>query len=166
MWGRGDLPLTTFMASTTSSLLCLPSSEHTFMAPSQAPAGLAAGLRPFWFSIGSFRIVPQVRTLSTSAKQALHRCSTKTRLGQDAEGLNSFPTMKGRTQHTGMLRTLGAEQACSLVPVPPRSATKPREAYQVQLLPEDSWLQGTYRQSQRAPVSFFSLGALLSSTAI
>lgn len=35
------------------------------------------------------QIVPRVRILPQ-----LLRCSTKTRLGQDAEGLNSFPTMK------------------------------------------------------------------------
>lgn len=53
------------------------------------------------------QIVPQVRILPQLAS---HGCSTKTRLGQDTVGLNSFPTMKGRTQHTGMLRTLGAER--------------------------------------------------------
>lgn len=37
------------------------------------------------------QIVPQVRILPQLASL---RCRTKTRLGQDAEGLNSFPTMK------------------------------------------------------------------------
>lgn len=75
------------------SLLTL--SEHTFMASSQAQQALwlASGLS------GSPDCSSGVDSTSVS---------TKTRLGEDAEGLNSFPTRT--TQHTGTLRTLGTEQ--------------------------------------------------------